>query len=95
MFNIITAMVLYVATGGLPISTVGMGPLLTVYAFSYFVLAAIFVILTLVLTNLMYEKYHCWVTDQRVVWKHGVMGYSITSVTLERISDITISRTFW
>lgn len=95
MFNVMAAMVLYVATGGAPISTVGMGPLLTVYALSYFVLAAIFVISTLILTNLMYEKYHYWFTDQRVVWKHGVIGYSITSVPLERISDITVSRTFW
>ncbi|MBS7653700.1 MAG: PH domain-containing protein [Candidatus Bathyarchaeia archaeon] len=95
MFNVMVAMVLYVAISGPPISTVGIGPLLTVYALSYFVLAAVFVILTLVLTNLMYEKYHYWVTDQRVVWKHGVIGYSITSVPLERISDITVSRTFW
>ena len=95
MFNVIVAMVLYVVAGGPPIPTVGIGQLLIIYAFSYFVLAAVFITLTLLLTNLMYKNYHYWVTDQRVVWKHGVIGYSITSVPLERISDVTISRTFW
>jgi len=95
MFNVIVAMVLYVVAGGPPIPTVGIGQLLIIYAFSYFVLTAVFITLTLLLTNLMYKNYHYWVTDQRVVWKHGVIGYSITSVPLERISDVTISRTFW
>jgi len=95
MFNVIVAMVLYVVAGGPPIPIVGTGQLLIIYAFSYFVLAAVFITLTLLLTNLMYKNYHYWVTDQRVVWKHGVIGYSITNVPLERISDVTISRTFW
>ncbi|MGQ9641631.1 MAG: PH domain-containing protein [Candidatus Bathycorpusculaceae bacterium] len=43
----------------------------------------------------MYKKHRYWVTDKRVVWRHGVIGYSITSVPLERISDVTVSRTFW
>jgi len=42
----------------------------------------------------MYNKYHYWVTDRRVIWKHGILGYSVTSVPLERISDVIISRTF-
>jgi len=95
MLNVIVAMTLYVVTGGVPITTVGIGPLLVTYAFSYLVLAAIVIVLTLILTNLMYKKYHYWVTDRRVVWKHGVIGYSVTSVPLERISDVAVSRTFW
>ncbi|MEM3703556.1 MAG: PH domain-containing protein [Candidatus Bathyarchaeia archaeon] len=95
MFNVMISMVVYVLTGGTPIEKVGVGPLLITYLLSYVVLAAVFIALTLVLVNLMYEKYHYWVTDQRVVWRHGVIGYSITSVPLERISDVTISRTFW
>lgn len=95
MFNVLISMVVYVLTGGTPIEKVGLGPLLATYLFSYVVLVAIFITLTWVLVNLMYEKYHYWVTDQRVVWRHGVIGYSITSVPLERISDVTISRTFW
>ncbi len=95
MLNVIVAMTLYVVTGGVPITTVGIGPLLVTYAFSYVVLAAVVIVLTLLLTNLMYKKYHYWVTDKRVVWKHGVIGYSMTSVPLERISDVAVSRTFW
>jgi len=95
MFNVIVAMTLYVVTGGVPITTVGLGPLLATYAFSYLVLAVVVIALTWFLTNLMYKKYHYWVTNQRVVWKHGVIGYSITSVPLERISDVAVSRTFW
>lgn len=95
MFNVIISMVIYVLAGGTPIEKVGVGPLLVIYLSSYVVLVVIFTALTLVLVNLMYEKYHYWVTDQRVVWRHGVIGYSITSVPLERISDVTISRTFW
>jgi uncharacterized membrane protein YdbT with pleckstrin-like domain len=94
MFNVIVTMTLYVVIGGAPITTGGIGPLLVTYAFSYVVLAVIFIVLTLILIDLMYKKYHYWVTDQRVVWRHGVIGYSITSVPLERISDVAVSRTF-
>ncbi|MEM2816670.1 MAG: hypothetical protein QXY34_05745, partial [Candidatus Bathyarchaeia archaeon] len=72
MFNVIVSMVIYVLTGGTPIEKVGVGPLLVTYLSSYVVLVVIFTALTLVLVNLMYEKYHYWVTDQRVVWRHGV-----------------------
>jgi len=95
MLNVMVAMTLYVVTGGVPITTVGISPLLATYALSYLVLAAIVITLTLILTNLMYEKYHYWVTDKRVVWRHGLIGYSVTSVPLERISDVAVSRTFW
>ena len=95
MLNVIVTMTLYVVTGGVPITTVGIGPLLVTYAFSYLVLAAIVIALTLILTDLMYKKYHFWVADKRVVWRHGIIGYSITSVPLERISDVAVSRTFW
>jgi len=95
MLNVLVAMTLYVVTGGIPIPTVGIGPLLVTYAILYPVLASISIALTLILTNLMYKKYHYWVTDKRVVWRHGVIGYSIKSVPLERISDVAVSRTFW
>jgi len=95
MFNVIVAMTLYVVTGGVPITKVGIGPILATYALSYIFLAATAIALTLILTNLMFKKYHYWVTDKRVVWRHGVIGYSITSVPLERISDVAVSRTFW
>ncbi len=94
MVNAGVAMVLYVGTGGAPITEVGVGPLLATYAYLYLILAAIVITLTFFLADLMYEKHHYWVTDRRVIWKHGIIGYSITSVPLERISDVAVSRTF-
>ena len=95
MVNVMVAMVFYMGTGGARINEVGVGPLLATYASLYLILGAIVIALTFTLANLMYKKYHYWVTDKRVVWKHGVIGYSITSVPLERISDVAVSRTFW
>ena len=94
MMNVMVAMVFYLGTGGAPITEVGVVPLLQTYAFLYLILAAIVIALTFTLANLMYKKHHYWVTDRRVIWKHGVIGYSITNVPLERISHVAVSRTF-
>jgi len=40
------------------------------------------------------RRYHYWLTNKRVVWCHGFIGYQIRSVPLERIADVVISRTF-
>jgi uncharacterized membrane protein YdbT with pleckstrin-like domain len=88
-------MAVYVVTGGVQITQVGIGPLLATYALLYLAFAAVVFALAFTLANLMYTKYHYWVTDQRVIWKHGVIGYSTTSIPLERISDVAVSRTFW
>jgi len=74
MVNVLVAMYFYVGTGGAPINEVGVGPLLVTYAFLYLILAPIVIALAYAFANLMYNKYHYWVTDQRVVWKHGVIG---------------------
>jgi len=95
LLNVVIAMTFYLAMGGSPVSEVSVGPLLVTYAISYLVLAAVSVALTLILTNLTFKKHHYWVTDKRVVWRHGVIGYRVTSVPLERISDVTISRKLW
>lgn len=95
MVNVLVAMTFYLVTGGAPITEVGVGPLLATYAFLYLILAPIVIASAYAFANLMYNKHHYWVTNQRVVWKHGVIGYSITSVPLERISDVAVSRTFW
>jgi len=94
MMNVMVAMVFYVGTSSVPITEVGVGSLLETYAFSYLILAAIVIASTLTLANLIYKKHHYWVTDRQVIWKHGIIGYSITSVPLERISDVAVSRTF-
>jgi len=94
MVNVMVAMTVYVITGGVPITQIGIGPLLATYILLYLGLAVIVVTLTFTLTNLMYNKHHYWITDQRVIWRHGLIGYSTTSVPLERISDVAVSRTF-
>ena len=39
------------------------------------------------------RRYHYWLTDKRVIWCHGFIGYKVRSVPLERIADVVISRT--
>jgi len=41
---------------------------------------------------LRYNKQFYWLTNKRVVYKRGLIGYRITSIPYERISDIIISR---
>jgi len=38
-------------------------------------------------------RYHYWLTNKRVIWCHGFIGYKVRSVPLERIADVVISRT--
>lgn len=38
-----------------------------------------------------YQKY--WITNKRLLYKRGTFGYRISSVPLERISDVIVSRT--
>ena len=94
MVNVIVAMSFYAVTGGAPITRVGIGPILATYALSYLILAAIAIALTFTLANSMYKKHHYCVTDKRVIWRHGIIGYKVTSVPLGRISDVAVSRTF-
>lgn len=62
--------------------------------------AAIFIIPILILpfiwiaAVLANRRYHYWLTNKRVIWCHGIIGYKIRSVPLERITDVVISRTF-
>jgi uncharacterized membrane protein YdbT with pleckstrin-like domain len=39
------------------------------------------------------RRYHYWLTNKRVVWCHGFIGYRVRSVPLERVADVVISRT--
>ena len=47
-----------------------------------------------ILPELAYNKHHYWITNKRIIIKRGLIGYSITSIPYERISDIIISRSF-
>jgi len=46
------------------------------------------------LVDMKYKKQHYWITTKRVIYKRGLIGYKISSIPLERISDIILSRTF-
>ena len=39
------------------------------------------------------RRYHYWLTNKRVIWCHGFIGYQVRSVPFERIADVVISRT--
>jgi len=59
-----------------------------------FILIILDIYVPFALANAAYFKYCYWITNKRVITKRGVIGYQITSIPLERISDIIISRSF-
>ncbi|MBR9678240.1 MAG: PH domain-containing protein [Nanoarchaeota archaeon] len=44
---------------------------------------------------LRYSKQNYWITNKRVIYMRGLIGYTINSIPLDRISDVTISRSFF
>ena len=57
-------------------------------------LMLLLLVLPFVTAHLSYNKMYYWVTNNRVIYKRGLIGYRISSIPLERISDIIITRTF-
>lgn len=47
------------------------------------------------LANASYYKHEYLITNKRIITKRGIIGYQVTSIPLERISDVIISRTFF
>jgi uncharacterized membrane protein YdbT with pleckstrin-like domain len=66
-------------------------PLFLMFGFIFLVTLAI---LYLVANN-RYNYQHYWITDKRVLYRRGLIGYRISSIPLERISDVIVSRTFF
>jgi len=66
------------------------GPLFLI--FSLFILV-ILVIIYFVANN-KYKYQHYWITTERIIYRRGLIGYTISSIPLERISDVIVSRTF-
>jgi uncharacterized membrane protein YdbT with pleckstrin-like domain len=59
-------------------------------------LSLILSLIVSVLTSfLRYRWEYYWITNERVVRRKGIIGYTIDIIPLERISDIRISRTFF
>jgi len=49
--------------------------------------------IVLFVTIIARHRYHYWLTNKRVIWCHGFIGYKVRSVPLERIADVVLSRT--
>lgn len=79
---------------------IGIIGLIFIVATSFFIpsIIPITIILLIVIIELLvspflrYRQQYYWITNKRVIYKKGFIGYSIISVPLERISDIVISR---
>lgn len=66
---------------------------LQVWLFTLFIIVLILSIVTsFILSLISYDKYYYWITNKRVIVKSGIIGYKISSIPYERISDIVISR---
>jgi uncharacterized membrane protein YdbT with pleckstrin-like domain len=57
------------------------------------IVGLIFVPIAFVWAVIAKRRYHYWLTNRRVIWCHGFIGYKVRSVPLERIADVVISRT--
>jgi len=57
------------------------------------IVGLIFVPFAFVWALIARRRYHYWLTNRRVIWCHGFIGYKVRSVPLERIADVVISRT--
>lgn len=60
-----------------------------------FAIPIILLIIFFVVAHLQYERQFYWITNERVIYKRGIIGYAITSIPFERISDIIISRSLF
>jgi hypothetical protein len=57
------------------------------------IVGVVFLPFVLIWAVLAVRRYHYWLTNKRVIWCHGFIGYKVRSVPLERITDVVISRT--
>ena len=58
------------------------------------IIGIVFVPLALLWALIAESRYHYWLTNRRVIWCHGFIGYQVRSVPLERIADVVVSNSF-
>ncbi|MCK5017045.1 MAG: PH domain-containing protein [Candidatus Peribacteraceae bacterium] len=58
------------------------------------ILPIIILVADVLLIRRQYNMRYYWITSSRIIAKRGIIGYSINSIPLERISDVLISRSF-
>jgi uncharacterized membrane protein YdbT with pleckstrin-like domain len=56
------------------------------------IIGIVFIPLAWIWALIAQHRYHYWLTNRRVIWCHGFIGYQVRSVPLERIADVGISR---
>jgi|LakMenE18May11ns_1017448.scaffolds.fasta_scaffold9952168_1 uncharacterized membrane protein YdbT with pleckstrin-like domain len=52
-------------------------------------------IIALVISEASYKQRYYWITNRRIIYRRGTFGYTMSSLPLERVSDVILSRTFW
>jgi len=57
------------------------------------IVGIVFIPFAYIWAGIAVHRYHYWLTNKRVIWCHGFIGYQVRSVPLERIADVVISRT--
>ncbi len=72
------------------LTKVGLGVLL--YAGAMLACQLLFWLVVTPFVIMASKKYRFWVTNRRVVTRSGIVGYKISSIPLERIADVTVSR---
>ncbi len=65
-----------------------------IFSNSLYALIAIFLLAVWLLSGNKYSHEFYWITNKRIVYKRGMLGYRITSIPYERVSDVMISKTF-
>ncbi len=68
------------------------GPMFSI--FTPIIIIVILIVLWLVAEN-RYKHQDYWITNKRVICKRGLIGYTISSIPFERVSDVIVSRTFF
>ena len=57
------------------------------------VVGIVFLPIVWLLAVIARDKYRYWLTNRRIILSSGLIGYKIRSIPLERISDVSLSRT--
>jgi uncharacterized membrane protein YdbT with pleckstrin-like domain len=57
--------------------------------------AAFSAIIIFIISDNEYANRGYWITNKRVVYKRGVLGYKEISIPLERVSDVIVSHTLF
>lgn len=79
---------------GLAIFTKKISFAFSLFAIGLFVLLIFLIGVAIIIALLQFQKLSYWITNKRIVFKRGIIGFSISSIPLERISDIILSRSF-